>query len=97
MVGIIPMNEQLKVLLAEMAEIRFVIVADYARKFPYRVFDRKHNKTIAQFEQLSEAQSFLETQIERFIKERSNAISATACLPNTSVAFNVQPLLGAVG
>jgi hypothetical protein len=64
----------LRLLLKQQASLRFEVKEEKARKFRFRVFDRKLNRTIAQFDLKVEADNYHLQLIQTFVKDTYDAI-----------------------
>jgi hypothetical protein len=69
-------DEILRCLLAKLADFRYEVRREKARRYPFRVFDRKLNKSTAQFDTQDEADSHRVQLISSFVRENYDAIHA---------------------
>lgn len=69
-------DEILRLLLLKVANYRFEVRREKARRYPFRVFDRKQNKSSAQFETEAEADSHRIQLIHSYVRENYDAIAS---------------------
>lgn len=68
-------DEILRRLLVKVAELRFEVRQEKARRYPFRVFDRELHKSTAQFGSYVEADLHKTQLITSYVQENFDAIS----------------------
>jgi len=74
------MHNKILQLLTQLAQLRFEVKREKARRYPFRVFDRISSKTVDQFDSESDADSHRNRLIDSFIQEQCNELSAESSL-----------------